>query len=120
MKKRINLNYLYLLLLISNYNLYADSFKILFIGNSFTHMNNFPMMFKELAATSGDTLEVDYSAVDSYTLEKHSKYSETLEKNSLWLLGLCCFAGTKVSDPQQIVILFIINFILCKLYRLNN
>lgn len=80
MKKRINLNYLYLLLLISNYNLYADSFKILFIGNSFTHMNNFPMMFKELAATSGDTLEVDYSAVDSYTLEKHSKYSETLEK----------------------------------------
>ncbi len=83
-KKYSSLLFLILLTLsvFLNSFLYADTIRILFIGNSFTHMNEFPMMFEELVAASGNTAVVDYSAVDSYTLEKHSKYQETLEKIS--------------------------------------
>ena len=66
--------------------MFAKPIKVLFIGNSFTHMHNFPNMVAEIAKEQGDTIITDYSAFDNYTLEKHYFNTETLEKiqNNCW------------------------------------
>ncbi len=69
--------FLFLLPLIS---LNAEPIRILFIGNSFTHMHDFPYMVSRLAIETNDTILADFSAIDSYTLEKHSNYTATIEK----------------------------------------
>lgn len=62
---------------------YSNTMKVLFIGNSFTHMNNFTGMVSTLAAYTSDTIITDKSAFDSYTLEKHSECEETINKIQL-------------------------------------
>ena len=58
----------------------AKQIKILFIGNSFTHMNNFSEMVVHIGAERGDLIYSDYSAIDNYTLEKHCSHKPTIEK----------------------------------------
>ena len=53
---------------------------ILFVGNSYTHMNNFSNMVSDIGKQLGDTIYSDFSAFDSYTLERHFSTQETIEK----------------------------------------
>jgi hypothetical protein len=81
----MNFNYFFAIIftffiISSNFQAFAKPIKVLFIGNSFTHMNRFPDMVSEIAKEQGDTIITAYSAFDSYTLEQHYSHSETLEK----------------------------------------
>lgn len=58
----------------------AEQIRVLFIGNSYTHMNNFPEIVANIGAEKGDMIYSDYSAIDNYTLEKHFSHSQTIEK----------------------------------------
>ncbi|OGL45688.1 MAG: hypothetical protein A2161_08600 [Candidatus Schekmanbacteria bacterium RBG_13_48_7] len=56
--------------------------KVLFIGNSYTYVNNLPQMFTELSASGGWTVTADQSTFGGYTLEQHSTDTATLDKIS--------------------------------------
>jgi hypothetical protein len=58
----------------------ATNISILFIGNSFTKMNNFYQMVSDIGAQLGDTIYTEFSAFDSWTLEKHFFTQETIDK----------------------------------------
>lgn len=53
--------------------MYAQNKKarVLFIGNSYTYVNNLPKLVADMAASTGDTLEYDMSAPGGFTLNYH-------------------------------------------------
>lgn len=53
--------------------------KVLFIGNSYTHMNKMPKLFEKLAKSQGNDIVVEMSARSSHTFEMHSKREEMFE-----------------------------------------
>ncbi|MFT5858122.1 MAG: hypothetical protein ACI865_000206 [Flavobacteriaceae bacterium] len=59
----------------------ADSIplKILFIGNSYTHMNDMPKMFDKIASKAGLNVIVEQSAQSSATFQIHSERREMFE-----------------------------------------
>jgi hypothetical protein len=71
-----------LLILIFPVLLFADTTRVLFIGNSYTYVNDMPVMFKNLSASLGRTVYTDMSAPGGYSLEQHLTNPETLLKIS--------------------------------------
>ena len=57
-----------------------DSKKVLFIGNSYTFVNNLPQLLHDVALSHGDTLIFDSSTPGGFTFEGHSTYTATLNK----------------------------------------
>jgi PKD repeat protein len=58
---------------ICGYQLKAQlSYKVLFLGNSYTSVNNLPQLVHDVALSAGDTLVFDSYAPGGYTLEAHS------------------------------------------------
>ena len=57
-----------------------DPLKILFIGNSYTHMNSMPKLFDKIATSNGENVEVVMSAKSSHTFAMHSQRSEMYAK----------------------------------------
>lgn len=53
---------------------------VLFIGNSFTFMNNMPVLFKEIAESKGKTIYVDSIVEGGKDLKYHSTKVENYEK----------------------------------------
>lgn len=53
---------------------------LLFIGNSYTSVNDLPHLFTQLAASNHHGVVTDMSAPGGYTLYQHSIYSDTLAK----------------------------------------
>ena len=53
-----------------------DPLKILFIGNSYTHMNSMPKLFDKIATSNGENVLVGMSAKSSHTFAMHSQRSE--------------------------------------------
>lgn len=53
---------------------------VLFIGNSYTYVNDLPRMIADLAASVGDTLRYDSNAPGGYRLLNHSTNATTLAK----------------------------------------
>ncbi len=51
---------------------------VLFIGNSYTSVNDLPNTFREVALSLGDTVSVASSAPGGYTLFDHAYYAPTL------------------------------------------
>lgn len=51
---------------------------VLFIGNSYTGVNDLPNTLRQLALSLGDTMAVASSAPGGYTLFQHSTYAPTL------------------------------------------
>lgn len=49
---------------------------VLFIGNSFTHMNKMPTLFEKIAQSRGVKLNVEMSALSNHTFRMHSKREE--------------------------------------------
>jgi PKD repeat protein len=54
--------------------------KVLFIGNSYTSVNNLPQMIKDVALSVNDTVVFDVNAPGGYTFEGHSTNTVSLNK----------------------------------------
>ena len=52
--------------------------RVLFIGNSYTFVNDLPNMFAKLARSGGNKVEVGMSAQGGWTLSEHLQSAETL------------------------------------------
>jgi PKD repeat protein len=59
---------------------FAQPKKILFIGNSYTYVNDLPKMLSELALVTGDSLIYDSNTPGGYTFQLHSTNATTLAK----------------------------------------
>ncbi|GEM_PF-174433 len=64
---------------VSAQNTKPASLKILFIGNSYTHMNSMPKLFEKIAVSKGMNVDVEMDARSSHTFEMHSKRMEMFE-----------------------------------------
>jgi len=69
---------LLLLLLYCNLLLAGDTLRALFIGNSYTDVNNLPEVVAQFAAAGGDQLIYQKSVPGGYTFEQHTTNSTTL------------------------------------------
>lgn len=56
----------------------AQQTSVLFIGNSYTYVNDLPNTFRQLALSLGDTVTVSSSAPGGYTFQAHATYQPTL------------------------------------------
>lgn len=72
----------FILLLILAQRISAQSTSVLFIGNSYTSVNNLPATVQLLALSKGDTLFTDVSALGGYTFQQHTTNTTTLAKIS--------------------------------------
>lgn len=54
--------------------------RVLFVGNSYTYVNDLPHTVAQFATAMGDTLDYDSSTPGGYTLQQHSTYAATLSK----------------------------------------
>jgi hypothetical protein len=71
--------FLLLSTLLVSYNMYAaDSLRVLFIGNSYTAVQNLPQVVSQLAAAGGDNLYYQVNAPGGYTFQQHSMDNTTL------------------------------------------
>ena len=81
MKKRV-IQYLILFLIFSvasPYSLKAqDTLHVLFLGNSYTAVNNLPLMVKNMAAAAGITINAVQNAPGGHTVENHLSNTNTL------------------------------------------
>ena len=71
---------LFTLILFLSSNLFCQNFKVLFIGNSYTYVNNLPQVIADIANAMGDTLTHDSSTPGGYTLNLHTSNVTTLSK----------------------------------------
>jgi hypothetical protein len=53
---------------------------VLFIGNSYTHYNNMPNIFQEIAVSKGVKINVEMSAKSNHTCKMHCERPEMFEK----------------------------------------
>ncbi len=54
--------------------------RVLFLGNSYTGVNNLPQLISQLAASTGDTLLFDSNLPGGYTLQAHSSNQTSINK----------------------------------------
>lgn len=54
--------------------------RVLFLGNSYTNVNNLPQLIADLAISVGDTLIFDSNMPGGYTLQGHSSNTTSLQK----------------------------------------
>lgn len=67
------------LLFLSSFSIYAqDTLNVLFIGNSYTAVNNLPEVIKDIAASDGNFLQYSSSTPGGTTLQQHCSLSQTL------------------------------------------
>jgi len=57
----------------------VEPLKILFIGNSYTHMNKMPEIFAKIAKSKGENVLVEMCAKSNYNFQLHSKSSDTYQ-----------------------------------------
>ncbi|MEY4522286.1 MAG: hypothetical protein RIT10_1471, partial [Bacteroidota bacterium] len=69
-----------LLLLKLSVSYATEKKNILFIGNSYTHYNNMPKIFDQLASSKGYDLNVEMFAKSSHTCKMHSERKDLYEK----------------------------------------
>lgn len=57
----------------------VEPVKVLFIGNSYTHMNNMPALFELIAKSQGTDVYVEMSAESNHTFEMHTQRKTLFE-----------------------------------------
>ena len=72
--------YILSLLLASTFGFSQESKSVLFIGNSYTAVNNLPEMIKLATVSAGDELIFDANIPGGTTLQQHSTNAQTLAK----------------------------------------
>jgi hypothetical protein len=58
----------------------AQTKSVLFLGNSYTYVNNLPQMLSDVANSTGDTVLFDSNTPGGYTLQGHSGNTTSLSK----------------------------------------
>jgi hypothetical protein len=71
--------FFYIVLFFANFT-YAQSFDVLFIGNSYTYYNNLPEMISNIANDLGDTVNYDQNTPGGTSLYAHSQNQTTINK----------------------------------------
>jgi hypothetical protein len=72
---------LLLLLLVANYSIAQQQIKkVLFIGNSYTAVNDLPLLLSNVAQSAGDSVIYESNCIGGYTFQLHSTNSTTLQK----------------------------------------
>ncbi len=66
--------------LLGFFNLPAQQTKILWLGNSYTSVNNLPAMFHDLALSAGDSIIYDSNTPGGYTFQQHSSDATSIQK----------------------------------------
>ena len=70
-----------ILFFLSPYFLFGQNIKkVLFIGNSYTYVNDLPTMLQQLALTMGDSINKDSYTMGGYTLQMHATDPSCLAK----------------------------------------
>ena len=78
MKKNL---FISLLLLLVSMSLFGQKkLQALFLGNSYTYVNDLPTLITQIALTKGDTLLHDENTIGGYTLQAHSTNATSLSK----------------------------------------
>ncbi len=80
MKRKSLFGLLLFVIMFSSATLHAATRRVLFIGNSYTYVNNMPLILQNVALAKGDTLIYDESDPGGYTLAMHSTYAATIAK----------------------------------------
>lgn len=57
----------------------ADTMNILFIGNSYTHMNSMPFIFDKIAKAKGKSVNVEMSTHSGFSFKQHSERTDMYE-----------------------------------------
>lgn len=70
--------FIFLLTFVSCFTSNARNVKVLFIGNSYTYVNNLPQLISSLATSTGDQLLFSSSTPGGYTFQQHSADPATL------------------------------------------
>jgi PKD repeat protein len=60
-----------------------DTLSVLFIGNSYTSVNNLPLLVKNLSTSAGKTLNIDSNMPGGYLMSSHAADGTTLSKISM-------------------------------------
>ncbi|MFK7773473.1 MAG: DUF4886 domain-containing protein [Saprospiraceae bacterium] len=117
-------NLLLLLALFFSLNLYAQNKKILFIGNSYTGVNNLPQLVYNVAVSVGDTLIYDKHTPGGARLMHHATNATALAKISSddWdhVVLQAQSQEPSFSDTQVATEVFPYAEILCDSIRTNN
>jgi PKD repeat protein len=90
------------LLIISSTAICQSHYKALFIGNSYTYVNDLPAMTAALALSAGDTLTYDGNTPGGYTLSNHTTNATTLSKieEGIWDFVVLQEQSQKPAFPQ--------------------
>ena len=77
--------------------------KVLFLGNSYTNVNNLPQMLTDLALSLGDTLISDFNTPGGYTLQGHSTDPVSVSKifSGKWDYVILQEQSQRPSFPQS-------------------
>ena len=54
--------------------------RVLFLGNSYTYVNNLPQLFADVAHSAGDSVIFDSNTIGGYTLQNHCNDANSLAK----------------------------------------
>lgn len=71
---------LFLTLMCASQNAFCKTYRVLFIGNSYTAVNNLPQLLQQVGASVGDTFLTDANTPGGYTFQGHSTDATTLGK----------------------------------------
>ena len=80
-----------------------DEVSVLFIGNSFTFMNDMPFMFRDIAIAKGKKVHVDTVVEGGKNFEYHSKNPETYEliKSRKWDYIVIQGQSNELAQPES-------------------
>jgi PKD repeat protein len=73
-------NILFIFILIGTFSSYAQIKNVLFLGNSYTGVNNLPQLVKDVALSFGDTIYSDQNTPGGYTYNLHTTNATSLAK----------------------------------------
>jgi len=69
------------LILFSMHSLYSqDTKNVLFLGNSYTYVNNLPSLVQQVAASTGNTFTYDSNTPGGYRLKSHTTNTTSINK----------------------------------------
>ena len=74
----------------------AEKVSVLFVGNSYTYVNDLPKMFSAVAESLGDQVDFDMAAPGGYTFESHAKDDSTRAK-----IGAKAWAFVVLQEQSQ-------------------
>ncbi len=80
-----------------------EEVSVLFIGNSFTFMNDMPLMFRDIAISKGKNVHVDTVVEGGKNFEYHSKNPETYEliRSRKWDYVVIQGQSNELAQPES-------------------